>query len=121
LEEIHIHQAEAEHMTPEAHIRKKADLESIRNTLREMMPEFHRCYGIQTLEIFGSYVRGEERKKSDLDLLIEFIPGRSISLFEFVALEQTFSDLLGVKVDLVEKSSIKPALRQKILQEAQPV
>lgn len=85
------------------------------------MPELYRRYGVRSIEIFGSYVRGEQRKKSDLDLLVEFDAARPVSLFEFVALEQFLSDALGVKVDLVEKTAIKPAFRKRILAEAVPV
>jgi len=85
------------------------------------MPELQQKYGIRSLEIFGSYTRGDQKKGSDLDLLVELDPGREISLFGFIRIEQELSDLLGIRVDLVQKSSLKPALRDRILQEAVPV
>jgi predicted nucleotidyltransferase len=66
-----------------------------------------------------SSVRGEQRKRSDLDVLVEF--DRVPSLFEFIRLERYLSELLKIKVDLVMKSALKPAISRHILEEAQPV
>jgi predicted nucleotidyltransferase len=66
-----------------------------------------------------SSVRGEQRKRSDLDVLVEF--DRVPSLFEFIRLERYLSQLLKIKVDLVMKSALKPAIGRHILEEAQPV
>jgi uncharacterized protein len=87
--------------------------------LREFLPAIQMQYHVQTLEIFGSYLRGEEKADSDLDLLVTFneVP----SLFKFVALENHLSDELGVKVDLVMKDSLKPALGKFILEEARRI
>jgi predicted nucleotidyltransferase len=67
------------------------------------------------LGIFGSYVRREQKKKSDVDILIDF--ENSISLLSFVALEYHLSDVLGKKVDLVMKSALKPRIGKQILRE----
>ena len=66
-----------------------------------------RKWKVKSLGIFGSYVRGEARKSSDLDLLVE-IDDPKMGLLRFIALENYLSDLLGVKVDLVEKPSSPP-------------
>ena len=87
--------------------------------LRERLPELHERYGVRALWLFGSYLRGEQRKGSDLDILVEF--DRVPSLFEFIRLERYLSELLATKVDLVMKSSLKPALGRHILEEAQPI
>jgi predicted nucleotidyltransferase len=67
------------------------------------------------LGVFGSYVRGEQTGESDLDVLVEFdeAPG----LFEYVKLEYYLSDLLGVKVDLVTRTGLKPKIGKHILNE----
>ena len=80
------------------------------------MPQLRERYGVQSLGIFGSYLRGEQRKRSDLDILVEFNNG-SLTLFQFVELRNFLSDLLGVKVDLVEKRALKPAIGKHILEE----
>jgi uncharacterized protein len=76
-------------------------------------------YGVTSLSLFGSYVRRLERGDSDLDILVTFqhVP----SLFRYVELENYLSDLLKIKVDLVMRDSLKPAIGQRILDEAVPV
>ena len=83
--------------------------------LRRHLPELKERYGVASLGIFGSYVRGAEREGSDLDVLVEF--SKSTDLFEFVDLKLHLSSLLGVNVDLVMKSALKPLIGERILQE----
>ncbi len=73
-------------------------------------------YKVKEIGIFGSYVRHEQKKKSDLCVLVTFC--ETIDLFTFVELENYLSDILGVKVDLVMKDGIKPRLKERILSEA---
>jgi len=73
-------------------------------------------YHVDTLEIFGSYVRSEQKKDSDLDILVTF--REDPSLLTYIAIENYLSDLLGIKVDLVMKDSLKPKIGQQILREA---
>ena len=91
-------------------------LEEVVAVLRGHMPILRRRYRVRSLGVFGSYVRGEQGRRSDLDLLVEFDdpPG----LLEFIGFENELSDLLGVKVDLVPKRSLREELREIILQEA---
>jgi predicted nucleotidyltransferase len=89
-------------------------------TLRTHLPELRERYGVRTLGVFGSYVRGEQHRRSDLDVLVEF-DERPLTLIQFIELEHRLSDLLGTKVDLVEKSALKPAIGRRILQEVLPV
>jgi predicted nucleotidyltransferase len=100
--------------------RQRPTLEEILFNLRAHLPELREQYGVRTLGIFGSYVRGEQRPHSDLDLLVEF-DARPLTLIQVISLEQHLSDLLGVKVDLVEKKVLKPAIGRHILQEVAPV
>ncbi len=93
--------------------------EKIFQTLRDHLPELQEHYGVSEIWLFGSYLRSEQRKRSDLDLLVEF--HRVPSFFEFVRLERYLSELLNIKVDLVMKSALKPAIGRHILEEAQPV
>jgi predicted nucleotidyltransferase len=83
--------------------------------LRRAMPELRQQFGVRALGVFGSYVRGDQRVGSDLDVLVEF--DRPISLLDFVDLETRISELLGVKVDLVMKSALKPNIGRRILGE----
>jgi len=83
--------------------------------LRQHLPELSKEYNISYLGIFGSYVRGEQKEDSDLDVLVEF--SKTPDLFEFIGLKQDLSDILGVKVDLVMKNALKPAIGERILEE----
>jgi uncharacterized protein len=83
--------------------------------LRQHLPEISRIYNVSYLGIFGSYVRGEQEPESDLDILVEF--EEAPSFFEYIRLEDYLSEILGVKVDLVMKSALKPAIGKHILEE----
>jgi uncharacterized protein len=65
--------------------------------------------------VFGSYVRGEEKPDSDIDVLVEFSPGKS--LLELVRIERELSESLGIKVDLLTEKSISPYLIDAIKQQ----
>ena len=98
---------------------RKRSLKKLLEILHEQVPLLAERYGVEKLEVFGSYVRAEQRKNSDLDVLITF--KEAPSLLTFIAIENYLSDLLGVKVDLVMKDSLKPAIGRNILREAIPV
>jgi len=98
---------------------QEKELSSLLRKLRLQLPLLKEKYSIDTLEVFGSYVRAEEQLSSDLDLLVTFfeIP----SLFKYIELEYKLSDILGVEVDLVMKDALKPAIGERIIKEAFPV
>lgn len=75
--------------------------------------------GIKRSSLFGSYVRGEERDDSDVDLLVEY--PEHTSLFDIAALKNSLEDTLGRSVDLVDFDHIKPRLKQYILPEQLPI
>ena len=93
------------------------DLPEIKSRLRELMPKLRSEHAVESLGVFGSYVRNEHSAESDLDLLVTFrnIPG----LFAYIGLEDWLSDELGVKVDLVHRPNLKPNIGQRILQEVE--
>ncbi|MBN1538054.1 MAG: nucleotidyltransferase family protein [Anaerolineales bacterium] len=95
---------------------QEKNLSSLLEHLRQDLPKLKEEYSIETLEVFGSYVRGEEQTTSDLDLLITF--SELPSLFKYIEIENRLSDLLGVKVDLVMKDALKPAIGKRVLNEA---
>ena len=94
-------------------------LDSFLKTLRQELPMLAKRYSVEKLEVFGSYVRSEQDKNSDLDILVTF--KEEPSLLTFIAIENYLSDLLGIKVDLVMKDSLKPRIGKQILREAIPV
>jgi len=97
----------------------KRSLETLLKELRQQLPTLAKRYDVETLEVFGSYVRAEQKADSDLDILVTF--HEEPSLLTFIAIENCLSDALGVKVDLVMKDSLKPAIGKVILSEAMPV
>jgi hypothetical protein len=90
--------------------------DEILEALRAMKPELKAGYNVKTLGIFGSVVRGETRRRSDIDILVEF--DRPIGLFKFLELEELLSQRLGGKVDLVSKKALKPEIGRSVLEEA---
>jgi predicted nucleotidyltransferase len=94
-------------------------LESLLKILHQQIPVLAERYSVETLEVFGSYVRDEQNQDSDLDVLVTF--KEDPSLLTYIAIENHLSDLLGVKVDLVMKDSLKPKIGEQILSEAIPV
>ena len=93
------------------------DINDIKRKLESLKPELMENFKVKSVGVFGSYVRGEEKKGSDLDVLVEFENSAKLSLLDFVRLENFLSEKLGVKVDLVEKSTLKPRIGKRILEE----
>jgi len=92
-------------------------IEEIKRKLVELKPSLKEEFKVQSIGVFGSFVRGEEKRGSDLDVLVEFDESAGLSLLDFIGLENYLSDALGVKVDLVEKGALKPRIGKRILEE----
>jgi uncharacterized protein len=89
-------------------------IEIINEILNKYKSELADKYKIKEIGIFGSYARGEQRKTSDLDVLVEFTEPIG---WEFVDLKEYLESILGMKVDLVTVGALKPQLKDNILQE----
>ncbi|MGA2327115.1 MAG: nucleotidyltransferase family protein [Bryobacteraceae bacterium] len=76
-------------------------------------------HGAKNVRVFGSVARGAAGPESDLDLLVEFEPGRG--LLAHAALVRELEQLLGCKVDLVSQNGLKARIRSRVLQEAVPL
>ena len=76
-------------------------------------------YGIRRIRIFGSVARGQAGPDSDLDVLVDFDPGRS--LLDQVGFEQDLQALLGCPVEVVAEGGLSPYLERRILREAIPL
>lgn len=91
------------------------NLETIKKLLAQHKRELRNKFKVKEIGIFGSCVKNEQKKNSDVDILVEFV--KAPSFFTFVELENYLSDILGVKVDLVMRSALKPAIGEHILNE----
>jgi predicted nucleotidyltransferase len=91
------------------------DSEDIKRALSGHKVELRKNFKVKSIGVFGSYVRGEQRGGSDVDVFVEF--EEPVGLFEFMRLENYLSDLLGVKVDLVSKKALKPHIGERLLEE----
>ncbi len=74
------------------------------------------CHGATNIRVFGSVVRGDDRPDSDIDLLVDVEPGRS--LLDIIGLEQELEELLGRRVEVLTIGGLSPYLEQRILTEA---
>jgi len=93
----------------------KLNIDQIKRKIQPILKEA----GVTRSAVFGSYVRGEAKENSDIDILVE-IP-RGTGLFAFVGLKHDLEDALHKKVDLVTYDSIHPRLRDRILKEQVPI
>jgi len=84
--------------------------------LRQHEPELKKRFGIAKIGIFGSFIRGEERPESDVDVLITFRTGGK-TFDNYMGCKFYLEDLFGRKVDLVMKGSIRKRLKPSILGE----
>ena len=91
-------------------------LEDIINLLRLNNSYIRKRFGVKEIGVFGSYVRGEEGEESDIDILVEFEEGFK-TFDNYMELKFYLEELLGIPVDLVSKTAIKPRLKSFILRE----
>jgi predicted nucleotidyltransferase len=95
------------------------DIETIKEILEKHKAEIFEKFHAAEIGVFGSYVRGEHKKESDIDILVSF--SKPIGFIKFMRLEFYLSELLGKKVDLVTRESLKPHIGAFILKETQYV
>jgi uncharacterized protein len=87
--------------------------------IKNSKPEMQALYGVEKVGLFGSYVREQQKKRSDIDILVSF--SRDIDLFDFIDLREFLENRLHQKVDLVMESALKPAIGRRILSEVEYV
>ena len=87
----------------------------ILSKLAELKPALRKDYAVKEIGVFGSYSDDSFTEESDIDILVEFENG--ITLLGFIEMENYLTDLLGIQVDLVMKSALKPRIGEHILKE----
>ncbi|MDI6791680.1 MAG: nucleotidyltransferase family protein [bacterium] len=90
-------------------------LNEITGVLQEHKAELQKKYRVKELGVFGSYVRGEQKKRSDVDILVEF--NELPNIFLLIDLEDYLRKLLRKKIDLVRKGAIRAELKEIISNE----
>ncbi|MBU4300379.1 MAG: nucleotidyltransferase family protein [Nanoarchaeota archaeon] len=89
-------------------------LKEIETVLKENKPILKEKFKVKEIGVFGSYARGEESKKSDIDILVEFYEPVG---WEFIDLKEYLESILGKEIDLVTRGALKPQLKAGILKE----
>jgi predicted nucleotidyltransferase len=93
----------------------KEDINKVLFLNREILKR----YRVKSISLFGSYVRNEQKEESDIDFLVDFQEGAT--LFDFVELQDSLSDLLAKKVNIVSRRGLSKYIGPYILKEAEPV
>lgn len=89
--------------------------DEISQTLHSHLDELRKDYAVAEIGVFGSFVRGEQREGSDVDLLVDF--SRPVGFVAFLRLENRLREILGREVDLVTRKALKPHIGRRILEE----
>ena len=71
------------------------------------LAEYCRTNGITRIDVFGSALRADFGSDSDIDLLVEFEPDRTLGLFDLARMEQELAEIFGRKVDLIERFAVE--------------
>ena len=94
---------------------KNPELGKKREIIERYIDYLRGHYNVKVIGIFGSLVRGEHKKHSDIDIMVEF--SEPVGFFKFIELEEFLSKILKRKVDLVTKKALKPVIKQYVLKE----
>jgi len=94
-------------------------LEKIKGVLKDLKREIRDKYKAELLGIFGSFARGEQTSKSDLDVLVLF--DTDATLFDFVGLAIFLEEKLGIKVDIVPQDTLRKEIKEKVLSDVVPL
>ena len=92
------------------------NVDELKRQIFALKSRLHNDYGVSKIELFGSYVRGEQRIDSDIDVLVEF--DRDVSLLDVARLQIYLTDELGIKTDVVLRRSVREELKDIIFAEA---
>lgn len=90
-------------------------IEEIKKTIKTHMGVLRDIYSVKEIGLFGSYLKGEQKVTSDIDVLVDFEEGAD--LFSLVGLAMFLEEKLGIKVDIVPKRALRKELRDEVLKE----
>ena len=95
--------------------------EQIKDKLLKAVKECAYISDIKRLAIFGSYVSGEARENSDVDVLIDFTENAHVGFFKYVRIRRSLSEMLGLEVDMVTPQALSKYIKDAVLQQAETV
>jgi uncharacterized protein len=98
---------------------KPTDINSVKQALMLVKPHLAERFAVQRIGVFGSVVRGEATEASDIDILIDYNPASTLSLFDIMTLEEELSSLFQTKVDIVTLPALKSHIGERILSEVE--
>ena len=92
-------------------------LTDIKNKLTALKPELHERFGVSEIGVFGSWVRGEQKETSDIDVLVGF--DRRTDLFDLMELQEFLEETFERKVDIAPRDSLREHIGKYILAEVE--
>ncbi len=95
--------------------------EEIKDRLLKAVKDCAYVSDIRRLAIFGSYVSGEAKESSDVDVLIDFAENAHVGFFKYVRIRRALSEMLGLEVDLVTPQALSKYIKEAVLQQAETV
>lgn len=95
--------------------------EQIKDKLLKAVENCAYVSDIKRLAIFGSYVTGEAKETSDVDVLIDFTEDAHVGFFKYVRIRRAFSEMLGLDVDMVTPQALSKYIKEAVLQQAETV
>jgi hypothetical protein len=95
--------------------------QEIKDKLLEAVKKDEHFSDIKSLALFGSYVTGQAKEDSDVDVLIEFMPKARVGFFKLAQIQRNLRGFLGRNVDLLTLEAISKYFRDEVLQQAEPV
>lgn len=97
-------------------MRSHKTIEEIISTLNSFRENIRKEYKAEVIGLFGSYVRGEQKETSDIDIIVRFLD--DASLFDLVGLADFLEEELKIKVDIVPIDTIRKEIKEDVLREA---
>jgi predicted nucleotidyltransferase len=95
--------------------------EEIKSRLLEAVKQDEHVEDIKTIAIFGSFVHGDDRPDSDVDVLVEFAENSHIGFFTYAEIQRNLTKAVGRKVDLVTRQALSKYIRKDVLEQAEMV
>ena len=89
----------------------------MKQTIVNKLNTFFPAYPVEKAWVFGSYARGEETRKSDIDIMVRFDKGATITLIDYAKIMNNLSDLLHKKVDLVQEGTLYKFAQESVEQD----